>query len=242
VARRVARGGRTIGVRRLRDRRRQLRVARRDAQNVATREGEAPDRDSGRVDSRQGRGERDRGLPVGELIPDAHDLARLATALPEMAVVDGEDGEPGVVESLREQVGARFLGHRATAGHDHARAVDPWVVPRSAVRISAEEVNLLPLSGHPGGLGPAEAVGAGAGGHGEDGMDGRVLGHHPKVDARVGVRRTRGATRRGRSHSVGRWGGVAARARSAGRTRERGRLPRCGWLHRACRRCAWRVS
>jgi hypothetical protein len=32
------------------------------------------------VDYRQGGGERDRGLPVGELVPDAQDLTRLPAA------------------------------------------------------------------------------------------------------------------------------------------------------------------
>lgn len=41
------------------------------------------------IGSRQGRGERDRGPPVGRLTPDPDDLARPATALTESAVVEG---------------------------------------------------------------------------------------------------------------------------------------------------------
>src|SRR5258706_10286976 len=79
------------------------------------------------------------------LLADAHDLARPATALPETAVVEGENGEPGVVEPLGEQVGRRLLRHRQTAGHDHAAAVGSRVVPGGALGVAASEVNLLAL-------------------------------------------------------------------------------------------------
>jgi hypothetical protein len=145
VTRCVACGGRTVGVRRLCDRGRQLRIACRDTEDVAAGGGEAPDRQLRGVDSRQGRGEPDRGLPVGELLPDADDLARLSTAVPETAIVEGEDGEPCVVESLREPVGARLLGHCEAAGHDHAGTVGSWIVPGGAFAVAAAESNLLPL-------------------------------------------------------------------------------------------------
>ena len=82
VTRRVARGGRAVGVRSLRDRRGELRVVRRDPEDVAARQGEAPDREPGRVDSGQAGSERGRRLPVGELFPDADNLAWLPSALP----------------------------------------------------------------------------------------------------------------------------------------------------------------
>jgi hypothetical protein len=82
VADGVARGCRAIGVWRLRDRRRQLRFARREAEDVAAGEGEAPDREPGRVGAWQGRGGPDRGLPVGKLIGDGQDLARLPPLSP----------------------------------------------------------------------------------------------------------------------------------------------------------------
>jgi Thiamine pyrophosphate enzyme, N-terminal TPP binding domain len=129
------------------------------AEHVAAREGEAPDRDPGRVDSRQGRGEGDPGLPIGNLLADELDLAGLSAAVPEMAVVEGEHREPGGVEPPREQVGAWVLRHREPTGHDHAGAVGARVVPRSALRISAGEANLFPLNGH------LEAVSLDDGGH-----------------------------------------------------------------------------
>ena len=118
MTRRVARAGQTADVRRLRDDCGELRVARRDAEDVTAGGGEGPDREPVRIDSRQGRGERDRGLPVGNLVPDGQDLARAPTALTKMAVVEGEDGEPGVVESLREQVCTGLLGHGEAPGQD----------------------------------------------------------------------------------------------------------------------------
>ena len=36
----------------------------------------------------------------------------MASALAEPAVVEGEDGEPGIMEPPGEPVGARLLGHR----------------------------------------------------------------------------------------------------------------------------------
>jgi hypothetical protein len=82
VAHRAARGGLPVGGRRLGDRRSELWIARRDAKNMAARDGETPDREPGPVYSRQGGGELDRGLPVGELLSDPHDLARLPAAPP----------------------------------------------------------------------------------------------------------------------------------------------------------------
>jgi Phage integrase family len=49
---------------------------------------------------------------------------------------ESEHGEPGVVEPVRERVGARLLGHRATTGHGHARAVGLGVVPPRALRVA----------------------------------------------------------------------------------------------------------
>ena len=149
VPRRVARRGRPVGVRRLSDRRGQARIARGYAEHVACRGGKAPDRDPGRVDLGQRPGAADRGPPVGELLADALHLARLPAALAQVAVVKGQDGEPGVGEPPGEQVGSRLLGHCEPAGHDHAAAVGPGVVPGRALGVSAREPDLLPFHGYP---------------------------------------------------------------------------------------------
>ena len=67
VARRIARGRQAIGVGRLGDRRGELRVTGRDAEDVPAGGREAPDREPGRVDSGHGLGVCDRGTPVGQL-------------------------------------------------------------------------------------------------------------------------------------------------------------------------------
>lgn len=67
MARRVARRGLTIGIRRLRNRRRDLRDARRNTEHMAARQRESPDPDPGRVHLRQRGSERERGPPVGKL-------------------------------------------------------------------------------------------------------------------------------------------------------------------------------
>ncbi len=85
----------------------------------------------------------DRGVPVGVLFADADDLPWLTAALPETAVVEGEHREPGLVEQRGEPIGPRLLGHRSPAGHDHARTRGPRVVPGSARRVAARELNLL---------------------------------------------------------------------------------------------------
>jgi len=92
------------------------------------------------------------------------------TRSPEMAVVEGEDGEPGVVESLRERIGAQLLRHRAAAGHDHAGAVGSGVVPSSALRVAADEADFLPLDGH------LEAASLDDGGHTVAGRSWEVVG------------------------------------------------------------------
>src|SRR6266567_5301687 len=70
-------------------------------------------------------------------------------ALAQVAVVEGQDAEPGLVEPPGEQVGARLLGHREAAGHDHAGAVAPRVVPGRALGAAAGEPDLLPFHGCP---------------------------------------------------------------------------------------------
>jgi hypothetical protein len=108
VPHRVGRGGGAVGERRLGDRRSQIRVAGRDREDVAARGREAPDREPGGVDARQGAGEGDRGPQVGVLLADPRDLPRLAAALPEVAVVEGQDREPGLVKALSEPIGSRL--------------------------------------------------------------------------------------------------------------------------------------
>ena len=63
VARRIARGRQAIGVGRLGDRRGELRVTGRDAEDMPAGGREAPDRERGRVDSGHGLGVCDRGTP-----------------------------------------------------------------------------------------------------------------------------------------------------------------------------------
>ena len=149
VPRRVARRRRPVGVRRLGDRRSQARVVGGDPEHVACRGGKAPDRDPGRVDSGPRPGAADRGPPVGELLADALHLARLPAALAQVAVVEGQDAEPGLGEPPGEQVGSRLLGHREAAGHDHAAAVGPRVVPGRALGVAAREPDFLPFHGCP---------------------------------------------------------------------------------------------
>jgi hypothetical protein len=57
--------------------------------------------------------ERDRGLPVGELLPDAQDPARLSTVLADSPVVEGKHAEP---------VG-----------------LDYWIGPASSLRVATEK-------------------------------------------------------------------------------------------------------
>ena len=107
-----------------------------------------------RVGSTPGRVGRTRSPPASRRADpdDGQDLARLPAAVPTMAVVEGEDSEPRVLNRLRKQVGAGLHRHREPSGHDHAGAVGPRVVPPGARRVAADEVNLLPLNGHLGGL------------------------------------------------------------------------------------------
>lgn len=66
----------------LRDRAGQFRVVGRDAEEVAAREREAPDRDPVRVDVRQTGCVLDRGVPVGDLLVETDDLARRSPLSP----------------------------------------------------------------------------------------------------------------------------------------------------------------
>ena len=49
-------------------------------------------------------GEPDRRAPVGELLPEPDDLARLPVALAQMPVVEGQHRESGLVDRWGEKV------------------------------------------------------------------------------------------------------------------------------------------
>src|SRR5262249_56050032 len=112
-------------------------------EDITSGRGETPDREPGRVDPRERRRAFDRCLPVAELLPDTHDLARLPPALSQMAIVECQDGEPGIVEPACEQVGAGLLGHREPPGHDHAGAVGSPILPAAPPTAPPSHPNLL---------------------------------------------------------------------------------------------------
>ena len=67
----------------------------------------------------------DGGVPVGELSPDRQQLARLAAAVAEVAVGEGQRGDAGLGETFGESVQAH-LACRAEAvpEDDHRRIAD----------------------------------------------------------------------------------------------------------------------
>src|SRR6516162_7245462 len=69
-------------------------------------------------------------------------------ALHQPAVVNGEHGEPGLVEALCEQVGAGLLGDSEPASHDHAGTVSPRIVPGRALGAATGEDDFLPVHKH----------------------------------------------------------------------------------------------
>jgi len=78
----VAHDRQAVDVGRLSDRRRQLRVARCDIDDVAAAGRETPDRHPSRDNAWQVPGALDRGVPVSDLVLDRQDLAWLAAAPP----------------------------------------------------------------------------------------------------------------------------------------------------------------
>jgi hypothetical protein len=76
-------------------------------------------------------------------------MAVAAAALPKTAVIRDEHGEPGILETLREQVGARLLGDSEPASHDRAGTVSPRIVPGRAALAAAGEPDFLPVHNHP---------------------------------------------------------------------------------------------
>ena len=97
---------------------------------------------------RTGSCEFDRGLPVRKLLADPSNLAWLPTALADVAIVESQNSEPGLMESRREEVGAGLLRDAKATRHDHAATVDARVVPGGAVAFAADESNLLAFRVH----------------------------------------------------------------------------------------------
>src|SRR5262249_32279882 len=67
--------------------------------------------------------------------------------------IESEHREPDVIEAAGEQVRPRLLGHRETAGHDHAAAVGSGVEPGCALGAAAGKAHLLPGPGRDSGAG-----------------------------------------------------------------------------------------
>ena len=79
----------------------------------------APDADSLRVDAVQRLHERDRVAVVADLHPRVQLLPRLPVAVPEIAVVVGEDDMACVRDSGRVPVEVEILNAVVAVGHDH---------------------------------------------------------------------------------------------------------------------------
>ena len=85
---------------------------------MAARQRGAPQCDPLRVNTLDGPGQRDRGSPVLQLLPDVDDLARFALAFTEVEVVERQDGQAGEPLGVR---GELILGAREAMTHHHAR-------------------------------------------------------------------------------------------------------------------------
>jgi len=90
---------------------------------MAACERESPDGDLGGIDARECARELERGFVVALLLSNSYDLPRLATAFAQMAEVEGEHREAGLVEATGEPIGPRLLGDTGPGGHDDASAV-----------------------------------------------------------------------------------------------------------------------
>jgi hypothetical protein len=73
-------------------------------------------------------------LPVGELLADAHDLARPTIALAETAKSKASTANPASRKRVANRSVPQLLGQRRPAGHDHAAALRPWVTGEHATR------------------------------------------------------------------------------------------------------------
>jgi AcrR family transcriptional regulator len=98
----MRRAHRAVGQRRLRDYRGKTMLApgpRGEAKQVPRSEREAPPGDLSGHDAGQGCGAVQRGLPVGQLFPNPHDLPGLAAGLTDVPVVECEHAVPGGMEA-----------------------------------------------------------------------------------------------------------------------------------------------
>src|SRR5215469_10727454 len=90
----------------------------------------------------------DTSTPGFVAVPDPDNLPWLAAARHQTAVVNGEHGEPGLVEASCEQAGAGLLGDSEPASHDHAGTVSPRIVPGRALGAATGEHDFLPVHKH----------------------------------------------------------------------------------------------
>src|SRR5882762_1345454 len=130
------------------DRRGKTRVAGGNGEDVTAGDRESPYRELVAGNAGEGRSEPGRGLPVGELIADPHELPWHAAAFTEVSVVEGKHRVAGVMESSSEAVGTGFFDDAQPGGHDHACAVHAGVVPGRAAAPGASEVDFPALGGH----------------------------------------------------------------------------------------------
>lgn len=115
-------GGEAVGKRTLRDHGSQPVVVCRGCQHMTTAEGGSPDDDAAGIDIVAAAGKSDGGLPVLQLLPDIQQLARLAFAVAEVAVIKDQTGVAGGTEALGEGIKAHDAGAAQTMGHDdHGR-------------------------------------------------------------------------------------------------------------------------
>jgi hypothetical protein len=126
-------------------------VARPDNQDVPAGEGAAEQGDAVRVDPLERTPIGDRGLVVLLLLADVKQLARLAGAGTEVAVVEDESGDA----LLREALGVRVEAHLTRTGeavrHDdeRQRAVCVGLVdPRSTPQIAGLELHFMTRERH----------------------------------------------------------------------------------------------
>src|SRR5438067_11926316 len=82
----------------------------------------APQRDARGVDPFELLDERDRGVPVLVLVTDAYELARMATAVAEVPIVEHHGADSRLREPLRGPVQLHVAHAGQSVGQDHARA------------------------------------------------------------------------------------------------------------------------
>src|SRR5207249_3909105 len=135
----------SIGERTLTDGRDQLGMATGHLDRMASAKGAAPDRNAAAINLWTGLDEIERRIPIRQLTPYRHQLARHTATVAEITISEGQCRDTRRGEPLGIRIQPHFAhGTQTVSEHHHRRPLDPdrQIQPRGAERFAGAETNV----------------------------------------------------------------------------------------------------